>query len=87
MSETNKGPCEEVLLEIEDLVRSGRDPLSEPEIAVHLRDCYPCDRVEFERRLHILLASKCTGDQVPGRLVERVRSIVRDSPPPPPQAV
>jgi hypothetical protein len=80
-------PCEDVLQEIEDLVRRGTDPLSVQEVAVHLQTCYPCDRVEFERRLRIILSVKCSRDPVPGRLLSRVHSMLEETPPEPPRTV
>ena len=75
------GPCEEVLREIEDLIRQGQDPLADQAIAVHLRDCWPCDHVEFERRLKQILSVKCRGDSVPVSLEARIRAVVRETPP------
>jgi anti-sigma factor (TIGR02949 family) len=80
-------PCEDVLREIEDLVERGTDPLSVQAIAVHLETCYPCDRVEFERRLRIILSAKCSRDPVPARLLSRVRSMLEETPPDRPRTV
>jgi hypothetical protein len=83
----SEDPCEDVLREIEDLVKQGRDPLSVQGIASHLQTCYPCDRVEFERRLQIILSVKCSRDPVPSRLLSRVRSMLEQTPPDPPRTV
>ena len=80
-------PCEDVLREIEELVKQGTDPLSVQAITVHLETCYPCDRVEFERRLRIILSVKCSRDPVPGRLLSRVRSMLEETRPDPPRTV
>jgi mycothiol system anti-sigma-R factor len=43
-------------------------------MARHLEDCPPChDRVEFQREVRMIVASKCT-DHAPPDLLERVKA-------------
>jgi mycothiol system anti-sigma-R factor len=73
--------CEETLREIESYLDGEVDVVVERSIQVHLSDCSPCmQRAEFRRHVKVLIRSKCTGDDVPAALEERIRSLL-DEPP------
>lgn len=76
MSETD---CDQILEQIEvylDLELDDRQRCDE--IKRHLELCPPCmDRVEFRASLRLLISKKCSGEDMPAALQERVAAVVR----------
>lgn len=76
--------CDQILEQIEvyldqELEDQGRCA----EIKRHLDLCPPCfDRVEFRVSLRILISEKCSGEEMPEGLRERVTASVRGDEPP-----
>jgi mycothiol system anti-sigma-R factor len=51
------------------------------EMEEHLGRCGPCtDHSDFQRRLRELLKAKCGCDEVPASLLERVRTLIGETP-------
>lgn len=77
MSETD---CDHILEQIEvylDLELDDHQRCSE--IKRHLELCPPCmDRAEFRTSLRILISKKCSSEEMPAALQERVAAVVRD---------
>jgi mycothiol system anti-sigma-R factor len=74
------GNCDEMLKEIEpyidgELVTSLRIELEE-----HLHGCPPCmERAEFRRHLKVTISTKCSGDQIPAELREKLARLIDDA--------
>ena len=65
--------CRQVLRELQLYLDGECATDLESVMARHLEHCPPCfDRVEFQREVRMLVASKCV-DQAPPGLVDRVR--------------
>jgi mycothiol system anti-sigma-R factor len=82
MTTPDCGPrCRETLAEIESFLDGELDVSVQQRIQVHLSDCNPCmQRAEFRRHVKVMMRSKCTGDDVPAALLERIRSLIDESP-------
>ena len=65
--------CSEALRKVEAYL-DGELPLSEHAvIRVHLTDCSPCaDRADFRRDLKAIVSRKCSGEEAPSGLKERL---------------
>jgi mycothiol system anti-sigma-R factor len=65
--------CRQVLRELQLYLDGECADQLERVVDSHLGDCSPCfDRVEFQREVRMLIASKCTDCAPPG-LLERVK--------------
>jgi mycothiol system anti-sigma-R factor len=82
MTTPDCGPnCEETLRSIESFLDGEADAVVAAQVQVHLSDCNPCmQRTEFRRHVKVVIRSKCTGDDVPPALEQRIRSLL-DEPP------
>lgn len=82
MTTPDCGPrCQETLAEIESFLDGELDVTVQQRIQVHLSDCNPCmQRAEFRRHVKVMLRSKCGGDEVPPALLDRIRSLIDESP-------
>ena len=69
-------PCAWALERITEMVDRGQDPLADPHIAGHLRDCPPCDKWELSRRVQVIVAVKCGQEPAPESLHLRIRSVL-----------
>ena len=66
--------CRQVLRELQLYLDGECADDLERVMAAHLEDCPPCfDRVEFQREVRMIVASKCTDCAPPG-LLDRVRA-------------
>ncbi len=74
------GPdCEQTLKQIERFLDGEVDPAVRATVEVHLSGCHPCmDHAEFRRSLRIMISTKCSGEDVPADLSERIRGLIRD---------
>jgi mycothiol system anti-sigma-R factor len=75
------GPdCQEALREIERLIDGELDPIVRGELVTHLAGCDPCaSHADFRRHLKELVARKCTQQEVPEGLPERIRELLHDA--------
>ena len=82
MTTPDCGPkCQETLAEIGSFLDGELDVSVHERIQVHLSDCNPCmQRAEFRRHVKVMLRSKCSGDEVPPALLDRIRSLIDESP-------
>ena len=65
--------CRQVLRELQMFLDGEAADELQDIVARHLDACSPCyDRVEFQREVRVLIASKCTDCAPPG-LMERVQ--------------
>ena len=80
MSETD---CTQILEQIEVyLDQELDDAVRCAEIKRHLELCPPCmDHVEFRATLQVLIRNKCTGEEMPAGLQDRVAQAVREQAP------
>jgi mycothiol system anti-sigma-R factor len=70
--------CDEFLREIELYLDRELPEGACLEIEAHLSDCPPClEHYEFRRKLQVLIARTCGREDVPERLIQRVRWAVR----------
>ena len=80
--------CDEVLREVEAFLDHELPGERAEFIAVHLQTCSPCaKRADFQQRLRVIVARKCTVDEaaVPETLVVRIRMVIEQehhAPPP-----
>ena len=74
--------CEEVLREVERFL-DRELPISDWQvIQTHIDECTSCDnRVEFTRKLRIIVASKCRREQVPDTLRAKIHSVLSEETP------
>ena len=75
----NCGPgCEQTLLEIERWLDGECDAAVHVEVETHLSSCNPCmQRVEFRRRLKVVIQTKCAGDAIPDQLQAKLKGLIR----------
>ena len=75
----NCGPgCEETLREIERWLDGECDSVVHVEVQTHLSGCSPCmQRVEFRRRLKVVIQTKCAGDAIPDQLQDKLNGLIR----------
>ncbi|MEX2276159.1 MAG: mycothiol system anti-sigma-R factor [Actinomycetota bacterium] len=73
--------CEQALHEIERYLDGELEGASIADLEVHLEDCSPCsDRAEFQRRLKLVISSKCgqsSAAEIPQTLRVRIRTMIR----------
>jgi len=70
-----------ILERIELFLDGELEPGMSMEIEHHLEACGPCaDHSEFQRHLKELIREKCGCDQTPAHLLERIRSLLADTP-------
>ena len=68
--------CEQVLRQIELYLDGELVGVERIEIERHLGECSGCGgHSDFQRRLKEMLRAKCGCNEVPGALVERIRSL------------
>lgn len=75
----NCGPeCEQTLREIERWLDGECDASVKVDVQSHLSGCNPCmQRVEFRRRLKVVVQTKCTGDAIPVDLQDKLKGLIR----------
>jgi mycothiol system anti-sigma-R factor len=75
----NCGPeCEQTLREIERWLDGECDPTVHTEVQTHLSGCNPCmQRVEFRRKLKVVVQTKCTGEALPVELHDKLKGLLR----------
>lgn len=75
----NCGPeCEETLRQIERWLDGECDPAAHLQVNTHLNGCHPCmQRVEFRRRLKVVIQTKCVGDAIPVDLQDKLKGLIR----------
>jgi mycothiol system anti-sigma-R factor len=75
----NCGPeCEETLRELERWLDGESDESVQLQVHTHLRGCSPCmQRVEFRKRLKVVIQTKCAGDALPVDLQDRLKGLLR----------
>jgi mycothiol system anti-sigma-R factor len=74
--------CRETLRELERYVDG--ECLRELTVQVesHLAGCTDCtDHAEFQRHLKLMIHTKCSGEELPEGLAERIRERIRSAPP------
>ena len=74
--------CRETLRELERYVDG--ECLRELTVQVesHLAGCTDCtDHAEFQRHLKLMIRTKCSGEELPEGLAERIRERIRSAPP------
>jgi len=75
----NCGPeCEQTLREIERWLDGECEATVQIDVESHLSGCNPCmQRVEFRRRLKVVIQTKCVGDAVPTGLQDKLQGLIR----------
>ena len=75
----NCGPeCEQTLREIERWLDGECDPAVRVDVQSHLSGCHPCmQRVEFRKRLKVVIQTKCAGDVIPPNLADKLAGLIR----------
>jgi mycothiol system anti-sigma-R factor len=72
------GPeCQEALREVERFLDRELDDAIRMKVERHLSGCNPCtDRVEFRVHLKAMIQAKCSEQELPAGLEERLRTIL-----------
>ena len=71
--------CQAVLRQVELYLDGELGTAAYTELEVHLTACGSClRRVEFRSELRRIVASKCRSEPVPGGLMSRIQSAIRD---------
>jgi mycothiol system anti-sigma-R factor len=71
--------CEAVLRQVELYLDGELETVAYSELEVHLTGCSSCmHRVEFRSALRRIVKAKCASEQVPGDLMQRIRSSLWD---------
>jgi len=75
----NWGPeCEQTLREIERWLDGECDATVQIDVQSHLGRCNPCmQRVDFRRRLKVVIQTKCAGDAIPPDLQDKLKGLIR----------
>ncbi len=70
--------CEQVIEHLWPFLDGELDGETSADLTRHLDECRRCfSRAEFERRVKTMIRQSCEGEQVPGPLQERMRTLLR----------
>ncbi len=73
--------CTQVLKQIELYLDGELDASAYADVGRHLGECSPCmDHSEFKRHLRELLKAKCGCDEVPARVMDKIRAALLEDP-------
>lgn len=76
-----KAACAEALREIERFLDGESVDPAKTRIEEHLSACRPChERAEFKRHVKILIAEKCSCDEMPTGMIQRVMGLLDQDP-------